>query len=148
MPPLDEVIPGSIGVLLCLGGLAVFLRLVGLGLASKGWAETKGRVTHSVLEMRRGRNGRSYRARISYAFDGKTGRRIYFGDFFEANQAIAEELVKKYPVGKEIAVFHSGGQSCLERRIDLRVWLFLFGCAGLAAVIAGTFLRNAWLAHS
>ena len=107
---------------------------------------SSGSPRRSVVESRRSRNsGRSYRARIHYKVGGTVGRRVYFGDFFEGNQAVAEALVKKYPVGARVAVWHAAGnpaQSCLERRIDVRVWIFLVFLAGMTVTIALALLGN------
>ncbi len=144
--PLDQLIPGLIGTTLCLAGFLGFLRLALIGLSAKGWTEAPGEVTRSVVEQRRSKNsGKSFRARIEYRFGSTTGRRIYFGDFFEANGAIAEQLVKKYPVGAKVTVWHAPGdfsQSCLERRIDVRVWIFLVFLFGMAVTIALALLGN------
>lgn len=144
--PLDQLIPGLIGTTLCLAGAVGFARLALLSWSAKGWQEAPGEVVHSVVESRSSRNnGRSFRARIRYRFGSTTGARVYFGDFLEGNQAVAEDLVKRYPLGAKVTVWHAPGnpaQSCLERRADLRVWLFLVFLSGMTVVIAGALLGN------
>lgn len=144
--PLDQLIPGLIGTTLCLAGAVAFGRLAWLGRSASGWQQAQGEVVHSVVESRSSRNsGRSFRARIRYRFGSTTGARVYFGDFLEGNQHVAEDLVKRYPLGAKVTVWHAPGdpaQSCLERRIDKRVWLFLIFLSGMTVVIGLALLGN------
>ncbi|MFZ5446071.1 MAG: DUF3592 domain-containing protein [Myxococcota bacterium] len=140
MPPLDALIPGSIGVLLCGGAGAWATLQLGRALAAKGWPQSDGIVTAVHVEERRSRNGPSGRLHLSYRWDEggrtRTGGRVFFGDGLEGNLAVCRALAERYPAGAHVTVYHSGAQSCLEPRASLRLWLLAPGAWTLAALIA------------
>ena len=144
MPPLDTVIPGSIGLLLT-GGAAVWAtRLLVLALSARGWTQSSGTVLSSYVQERRQRYGSYGRVRIKYQFDalGRThsGTRVFFGDAMEGNYAVCQDLVAKYSVGAQVIVFHrpeDPAMCCLEPRADMRAWLL----APFAWVMAGVILK-------
>ena len=144
--PIDAWLPGSVGVLLMLGFAAWSGRLGFLAASAKSWPSVPGKVVSSSVQPTQ---RRSARARITYVYrvgaQELTGHTLYFGDSIEGNAAIAADLVKAWPVGKEVAVFHHPGQPqlcCLEARADQRVWLFLGGSLLLAGVILRALSRG------
>lgn len=136
---LEQWLPGSIGVLVMLGAAFWSGRLGFRAVSAKSWPTVPGRIVHSVLETRRQRSGR---ARIRYEYQvgpqKLTGETIFFGDFIEANAALAGEQVSAHPVGREVNVRHHPTDprlSCLDPRADVRVWLAFGGALVMASVI-------------
>ena len=138
---IEQWLPGSVGVLLCVWVAVWFARLGFRAVGARSWPAVQGHVVSCVIERGRRMSARA-RIRYEYQVEGQTlsGDTLFFGDFFDANQAIAEERAQAYPVGRKVVVRHHPTRlsvSCLEPRADLRVWLFL----GTALVMASVILR-------
>lgn len=140
MPPLERLLPGSVGLLLCLAAAVWATVQLALALAAKGWSQSSGVITGAHVAERRTRNGVSGRLELAYRWEAggrtRTGTRVFFGDGLEGNLGVCRELAARYPVGAQVTVFHSGAQSCLQPRADLRVWLLAPFAWGMAALIA------------
>jgi hypothetical protein len=144
--PIDEWLPGSVGVVLCLGLAAWFGRLGFFAVNAQRWPSVPGRVVSSVVVLGRRQSGRA-RVRYEYQVGAQkfTGQTLFFGDFLDANPTIARERASAHPVGGEVTVRHHPDKpsvSYVEARADLRVWLFLGGAMLLAGVILKALVRG------
>lgn len=138
---LDTVIPGGVGLLLCLGAAAWFGRLGFRAVNAQRWPEVPGHIVFSqAVPGRRGSARAQIRYRYRVGLQEFTGDTVFFGDGIEANAAMVHERVNAWPVGRPLTVRHHPTRPqvcCLEPRADLRVWLFFGG----ALVMAGLILK-------
>ena len=146
--PLDQVIPGLIGLTLLGASTTWFGRLWWTAHASKRWPTTTGRVTESkVILRKRGTRGvsASHRLRFEFEVDGTryAGDRRCFGDFIEGNVAIVQELAQRLATDASVTVHYDPRdpkRSTLEPRVDLRVPMAAIVSALIAAAIAASLL--------
>lgn len=81
--------------------------------ASEQWPQTDGEILESELETRKGEEGGTlYSAHVvyRYALDGGEfeSNRIWFGgDYATSDRSEMFEIVKQYPVGKQVTVYYS-----------------------------------------
>ena len=89
---IEQWLPGSVGVLLCVWVAVWFARLGFRAVGARSWPAVQGHVVSCVIERGRRMSARA-RIRYEYQVEGQTlsGDTLFFGDFFDANQAIAEE---------------------------------------------------------
>ena len=147
MPPLDKLIPGTIGAALL--GTVLFLsgRTLLKAFASRRWPAVEGRITRSEISFKvRGRNfdaekNRFYTANIAYEYfvDGVAckGTRTRFGSWLDTTGKTARELVRKYHAGTPVMVRYNPRkpqESTLETRPSFFVWL-AFGLGSLIALL-------------
>ncbi|MFP2926968.1 DUF3592 domain-containing protein [Pyxidicoccus sp. 3LG] len=104
------------------------------GLRATTWPEAMGTITHSSVSTSRGSKSTTYKlaVRYSYSVDGRLheGDRHRFSGWSSSSSGAAEALVRRYPVGSSVTVFHApdATDSVLERGItggDLFLLLFL-----------------------
>jgi hypothetical protein len=103
------------------------------GNASKDWPSVPGKILSSkVVEGKPSKPGQSpmFGAKISYEYlvagARYTSTRVSFADYNSSGGGHARELVKAYPVGKEVTVYHSPDQpemSVLEPGSAWWMWL-------------------------
>lgn len=144
--PVDQWLPGSVGVLLALGCAAWFGRLGFLAVAARSWPEVPGTIVSSTVEPRPRRSARA-RIRYRYRVGAKefTGDTLWFGDSLEGNASVVGDQVSAHPVGREVTVRHHPTKPqlcCLQPRAELRVWLFLGGALVMAGVILDALARG------
>ena len=120
---------------------------VTLARASDKWPTIPGKIIGSSVKESTERDNdgferTSYGANVQYEFTvgGAIihGTRVAFGDYSSEDRSHADELVARYPVGKEVTVRYqpSNPQECvLEAGVSGQVW-FLPGFAGACVVIA------------
>lgn len=151
--PLDELIPGLIG--LCLFGLPT---LYGVWLAfhalrSDKWPSTKGTITTSqVRPSRRSQIGRRHQATVDIRYDYRvngqqySGSRVRFGGAIEALPAAAHTVIGRYPKGAQVDVYYASSRpslSTLERRTSGWLWIWL-GIGGFMTTSIGGSLAGWW----
>jgi hypothetical protein len=104
------------------------------GLRATAWPEAPGTITHSSVSASRGSKSTTYKLAVQYSYsvDGRPyeGHQHRFSSWSTSNSGPAEALVRRYPVGSPVTVFHApdGTDSVLEPGIhggDLLVLLFL-----------------------
>ncbi|OHX12786.1 hypothetical protein BI347_04190 [Chromobacterium sphagni] len=111
-------------------GVAAFAylwRQARLADAAQGWPSVAGRVESSALDWRQRCGGdnsdaREYRALLAYRYEVagqrhlSTQRRIPEPGF-SSNQALAEQIIQRYPAGATVQVYYNPArpqQACLE----------------------------------
>ncbi len=140
------------------GGLGVFLLFpwlqnLQMARASKSWPSVQGRVASSdvvqVLEStdKDGKCHYSYPAVVTYNYSvegqNHTGSRISFGGHSYTRKDHVQEVVKKYPAGKQVRVYYDPDfpvQAVLERRAGFGNFVtvpagFVFLLGGIAMLI-------------
>ncbi len=147
---------GCIGVfgLVWMGFVLVFDGIIGYGVwrtfdAKSRYLSVPGVVTSSEVESSRSSDGTTYSAKIEYEFElgdmTHTGDRHSFFSFGTSSYEHAHDIVKRYPVGREITVYYDPGdvsESVLEvdtRSFPAIVILFLtpFHCIGIGMLWGG-----------
>lgn len=139
MPPLDDLVPGLVGLSLCVAGAGWATWQVVQSWLARGWATAEGTVTSSRVQHRRQRNGVSARLHVEYRFfvgaREHLGTRVFFAEGLQGNAAACAEVVQRYPAGARVTVLHAPGdptRSCLEPRAALLSWLMAAFCWGMA----------------
>ena len=99
----------TIGVLI---GLVVGKPILDNARATEQWPQAGGEVLESRLDESRGENGTMYSAHVvyRYALDGGEfeSNRIWFGgDYSTSDRSEMFEIVRQYPVGKQVTVYYS-----------------------------------------
>lgn len=138
MIPVDELVPGLVGLTLCAAPAVWAGRQLLLAAAARGWPTAPGIVNSSRCVERRQRRGWEARVLIDYRFACGdrtfTGTRVAFGTALNFNTAAARALVARYPTGAAVTVRHHPEHPsicCLEPRADWRLW----GIVGLTSVL-------------
>jgi hypothetical protein len=126
------------------------LRRATHGKASVGWPSTTGQIIGSRLVTDHGSEDERYRAAVRYGYsvDGvrHVGDRVRFYyrwrfDDHYYDRAFVEEIVSRYPVGREVKVYYQPGapeNSVLEPglvRVELVTGRVALGFMGLAVVL-------------
>jgi hypothetical protein len=129
---------------LTLGGFGFYK--YSMGKESMAWPSAKGKITYSHAAPHRGDSGQQFLPSVKYTYNvnGKayTGRRITSSDVYQRNLGSAKDILKKYPIGGEVAVYYDPadpGTSLLEIGIRRNVYVLLGGaalCFFLAGAIA------------
>lgn len=99
----------TIGVLV---GLVVGRPILDNARATEQWPQADGEVLESRLDESRGENGTMYSAHVvyRYALDGgefESNRIWYGGDYSTSDRSEMFEIVKQYPVGRQVTVYYS-----------------------------------------
>ena len=146
---IGTIIFGALGVFL----LFSWVQNLQMARASKSWPSVQGTVASSdavqVLEStdKDGKHHYSYPAvvRYNYSVEGQdhTGSRISFGDHSSTRKRHVQEIVKKYPAGKQVKVYYDPDfpvQAVLERRAGFGNFItvpvgFVFLLGGIAMLI-------------
>ena len=132
---------------LTLGGFGFYK--YNMGKESMAWTSAKGTITYSHAAPHRGDSGQKYLPSVKYTYivDGNayTGRRITSSDVFQRNLGSAKDILKKYPIGGEVAVYYDPadpGTSLLEIGIKRNIYVLLGGAA-LCFLLAGAIAASA-----
>lgn len=149
--PVDEWLPGLVGVLLLTSVAGWLTRHLVEWLRSTSWPSVDAVITEASVESvdgdSLGTEPRTAVARVGYRYlvGGQQyfGRRVRFGDFIDANLFTSKETVARYPPGTHVQVFYdpaSPERSTLERRALVRLWLFCGLAWGLVLTVARSLL--------
>ncbi len=128
---LVRITPLLIGLVIFGTLTAYLLRLFWLGIVSRRWSSTLGRIMHSSVINSKGRyNLAKYYVRYSYEVRGRkyTGDRVRFGGNINFNSTHARSTISRYPKDREVVVFyhpHHPNISTLERKISRYIFIFL-----------------------
>ena len=119
-------------------GLAYYSWCAAMGLISRHWPVTAGRVTASSLRVSHARGSENYSPQVSYSYEvnGKqfVGRRAVFGPYGnrafggKAIRHAAAEAVERYAVGQVVEVHYSPrlpGLSVLEPGVTAQTLLWI-----------------------
>ncbi|HEX6293463.1 MAG TPA: DUF3592 domain-containing protein [Herpetosiphonaceae bacterium] len=137
--PLDQLIPGIIGLLIFGIPTAYLIWLWLLALQSRSWATTPGTITRSQVQPGV-RQQATASIHYTYLVDGKeyTGTTVYFGGFINARASDARETVRRYSRGATVTVrYHPQrpGTSTLETRVSRGLLLWIVLGLGMASSI-------------
>lgn len=150
MPKRSEKIKNYIGLLVCLGFLAMGIYFIVIGvrdiawaMASDDWPSVEGVITHSEAVESHSDDRISFSAVIEYEYVRRdtifTGDRRKFGAIFAKDEAEAEAIVAEYPLDSSVTVYHHPSDpsiSVLEPGMHLTTpWEPIFGC--FATLISG-----------
>jgi flagellar basal body-associated protein FliL len=120
---------------LIVGGVGLYR--YNLGKKSASWLAVKGKMTYARAVPATVNKKQEYRLSVKYRYivDGKsyTGERITVSDNFQKTRSLANDVLKKYPVGGEVSVYYSPadpGSSVLKTGVNKNVFLPL----GIAVV--------------
>lgn len=100
------------------------------GRASFGWQEASGRIEQAQVRIVTGsRGGKAYEPLIGYRY--QAGGRVWHSWRVEAtpnySQMQAQEVVKLFPKGASVTVYHDGeGLSALRQGVRPMTWIGLF----------------------
>jgi hypothetical protein len=144
--PLDELIPGSVGLLLGLVGVGWFGHLVVRARLARRWNVVEGVVTSvRSIEVSRGKGdqspgGRRTLVTYEYVVAGQTrrGDRLWFGEEMDQSVATAEAVARRYREGQRVTVLvhpSDASRAVLEPRASWLAWAGLFGSGGLVVVM-------------
>jgi hypothetical protein len=109
-------------------------------------AEAQGEITHSSIHTSKWKNKVYYHYLIKYAFsvggESYSSDKVAFNDNSSLNQASAQRVVNKYPVGKKITVYYNPQDpqfSVLEfdRNEDASLKLFFLISSVLIFLLSG-----------
>jgi hypothetical protein len=136
------------------GAFALFYGIRGVirGKASFSWPTIRGVIQESSIEHKvsfdsHGGGAGTYHAKLRYAFvlEGVThsGSRVAYGDFGSSDPSHAQNIVNRYPVGKEVTVHYMPGdpdESVLEPGTNFGTWIvpligFAFATAGILTFV-------------
>jgi hypothetical protein len=136
--PLDQLIPGLIGLSIFGIPTAYLLWLCWLALSSRRWPSATGRVTRSKVVPGR-RERASYDVRYEYEASGRryTGDRVRFGGALNLNSTDARATALRYPEGGSVAVRYHPRRpaiATLEPRVSGFLWFWL--ATGLFMVVS------------
>jgi len=113
---------------------------VAMGEASLGWPVARGVIAASEVETEERRGGPRYRPRIIYGYaiaaHPYAGRRVRFGDIESVE---AEEIVARYPKGKDVQVRYAPDDrqlAVLEPGADPFARRFMWCCLVIVALVA------------
>ena len=143
-----------IGVLvvfgLVLGGFG--LHRYGVGKRSKAWPHVTGKITYSRAESRRSEGRQEYLPAVKYTYTvagtSYTGKHITASDVYKKSKTGATDILKPYPVGAEVPVYHDPSDpavSLLKVGMPGNVYVLLgaaAGCFALAVLIAVSALKR------
>jgi hypothetical protein len=129
------------------GALALFVgaRNCVRAYESINWPTTRGIVQTSSVEYRSGtKGGGTYHAHVLYNYNlngtAFSRDRVAYGDYGSSNPSHAQEIVNRYPVGKNVTIYYmpSRPEECLlEPGIKLQAWAIpVFGMLFLSIGIA------------
>ena len=115
---------------------------------STSWPVAKGIIQNSSVQDQSGDDGgRTHHAEIRYEYTIHGvihgGSRVAYGDYGSSDSSHAQQIVNRYPKGKEISVYYlpSNHKECLlEPGITLQAWFmpgagFLFFSVGILMAI-------------
>jgi len=137
--PLDQLIPGLIGLAIFGGEAAYFAWLWVLARRSRTWPSTKGTITQAAVQQTRPQRRGQARATVAYRYAVNraiyTGHRVRFGGALNLNAADAQSTVAGLKTGATVKVYFDPrrpARSTLEQRASglVLVWM------GLGLVIA------------
>jgi len=126
-----------------------------LGNESASWPSVQGTITQSRAQSTRRDGKQEYMPSVHYTYsvDGAshTGTRITASDVYQKTRSGAEDILRSYPVGAEVAVFYDPGapeKSVLEAGMPKNVYVLLFAAAAciLLAVAVGVSAAKSRLA--
>jgi len=128
--PLDQLIPGIVGLSIFGIPTTYLLWLCWLALSSRQWPSATGCITLSKVVPSRRRKLSSYIVRYEYEASGRryTGDRVRFGGALNLNSADAQATVLRYPEGKSVAVRYHPQRpaiATLEPRVSGFLWIWL-----------------------
>lgn len=140
--PLDQLIPGTIGLLIFGIPTGYLVWLLLLAIQSRSWKTTPGTIVFSLA-----RRTRAHQARVSVAYryeiDGTTytGTTVYFGSFLNASAQDARETAARYRSGATVPVYYHPQRpslATLETRVawGLILWIIL-GCVMVGSIVYG-----------
>ena len=120
---------------LIFGGVGLYR--YNLGKKSVTWPAVKGKMTHARAVPTTVNKQQEYQLSVKYRYtvDGKsyTGERVTVSDNYQKTRSLANEVLKKYPVGGEVSVYYNPanpGSSVLKTGMNKNVSLPL----GIAVV--------------
>ncbi len=119
---------------LVLGGVGVYRYK--LGQKSADWPSVKGKITYSHAQPRKAKTGHEYMPTVKYNYivngTSYTGTRITSSDEYQKTLTGAEDILRDYPVGKDVSVYYDSSNprvSLLETGIKRNVYVLLLGAA-------------------
>ena len=129
--PIDEVVPGSIGLSLASGVLLWSIAWIVFGLSARAWPTAEAEILECRFESsKRQRQGLRYtlRLRYRYAVGGKTyeGSRLYFGAAIQTYAGAAMGKVRMRTPGDRVAVRYfplAPGVCTLDPGVGWQVWV-------------------------
>ncbi len=131
-----------------IGACTLFFGVRGLYRASESttWPVVDGTIQNSAVEYHSGsEGGGTYHAEVLYQFtiDGQTrsGNKVAFGDYGSSNPSHAQNIVNRYPKGKQVSVRYRPGdpETCiLEPGLQGQAW-FMPGF-GLVFLVVGSWM--------
>lgn len=103
--PLDQLIPGTIGILIFGIPTLYLVWLLLLALQSRSWKSTSGTIIFSMARRTRSRQA-SVSVTYRYQIDDTTytGKTVYFGSFLNASASNARETAARYRSGSTLPV--------------------------------------------
>jgi hypothetical protein len=123
-----------------------------LGRASASWPSVKGKITYSHASPHKKKTGHEYMptVRYTYVVKGKhyTGTRITSSDEYQKTLSGAQNVLRQYPAGGEVAVYYDSSdpaRSLLEVGLRKNVYVMLGGalaCCLLALLIAVSLFKK------
>ncbi len=156
MPGLNELGPGQRfffvrifpWFIILIGGFCMYLGFMTVHKArqSTGWPSVAGHVVESGVRTEHssgsGKSSTSYHANVIYEYrvngDKHTGKRVNFGEYGREIPDHAQAIADRYPVGKEVPVYHdpdSPDDAVLEPGAHGVPWFFIV--MGIPFVIFG-----------
>ncbi len=139
----EQLIPGSVGLALCATGSFFFTRALLRAFTARRWPTVEGEVTQSQTRSpRRGAGSTAAtagrRTYVTYRYtvgaEHLEGRRVSFGEAWDASVSTATRLAKRYPVGARVAVRYDPrrpSSAVLEPTAGWLAWVGALGCTGL-----------------
>ncbi|HOV91443.1 MAG TPA: DUF3592 domain-containing protein [Syntrophorhabdaceae bacterium] len=119
-------------LLFVLGGLVVLVYGISLiyeAISSYTWPVCKGKIITSEVSLRKNIKGgsidKTYTAHVIYEYNVNdilfTNDRIFWGQYNSGIKSLMQNIVDKYPVGKEVSVYYDPRKpknAVLERNIN------------------------------
>ncbi len=129
--PMDEVVPGLIGLSLSSGVLLWSIAWIAFGLTARAWPTAEAEILECRFESsKRQRQGLRYylRLRYRYSVGGKTyeGGRLHFGAAIETHAGASMGKVRMRTPGDRVAVRYlpfAPGVCTLDPGVAWQVWL-------------------------
>ena len=94
---------------LIIGGVGLYR--YNLGKKSAAWPAVKGKMTYARAVPATVNKKQEYRLSVKYRYtvDGKsyTGERVTASDNYQKTRSLANDVLKKYPVGGEVSVYYN-----------------------------------------
>jgi hypothetical protein len=123
-----------------------------IGKKSASWPVVQGKMTYARAVPTKVNNSQEYRLSVKYTYsvDGKSysGDRITASDGYQKTRRKANDVLKKYPVGKEVSVYYSPSDpslAVLKTGANKNAFMLMSGgviCFLLAAVIIVSELKK------